>query len=389
MRLRSKKTLLNYAPEGTPPMSERKKINIALYLYIVALVLFSTYVLFIVYTKIRYEEYTGFIHVPKVVVKTYGDGIVEKVFAKNGMKVNEGQPLFLIKYPAVRKLPVSAKYRFRLELDNLRFKLNSVEAKLKHISNPDILRIDREISSVYVQIVSRKSMLKALERLLVKKRELGRTSKPLELSTIDPNILDNMQLRIERLKATILSLESALKSLKNWRKRLIEMARNNLILKEKTLKKNIELLATDLKSISRPVLETDLEEPVKSQISGRVVQLAVTPDQSVVKGDSLAVIVPDQAKIKFLLFAGQKRIKYLQKGIELTLILADDRELRGTLVDIHTAALTYQPKLTKRYWPSPSPVEGEIEVKNPPKDLVLLDGLKIKAVVERKLWNIF
>lgn len=389
MKLHSRKTVINYAPEGSPPKSERKKINIALYLYIFGLILFSLYIVYVIYAKIKYVEFTGFIQVPKVVVKSYKDGVVDKIFVKNGLSVEEGESLFSIKYSFETKIPLSARLNLERHLDNLRVKLNTIEAKLMYISTPDILRINGEISSAKAQIISKESLLKALKKIILEKREFERTSKPLELSTINPDNLENMKLRIERLKAIILSLKSSLESLEDERRKLEEITKKGLLFRKRSLKKSISLLENELKRRKSSILEKDFKEIIKSKLKGRILQITVTPNQSVVKGDSLAVIIPDTLKIRFLIFSGQKKLKYLQKGVEPTLILADGRELHGKLVDLRSAALTYQPKVTKKYWPVPPPVIGEIKVKNPPQDLAVLDGLKIKVIVERKIWDIF
>ena len=389
MRLHSKKTVINYAPEGTPPKSERKKINIALYLYIFGLILFSLYVTYIIYTKIVYVEFSGFVQVPKVVVKSYKDAIVDKTYVKNGLPVKAGDPLFSIKYSVETKLPISARYNLRAQLDTLKMRLNTVEAKLKYITSPDILRITEQISSLKAEIISKESLLKAMQRMVWEKRELGRRSVPLELSTINPNDLGDIKLKIERLKATLPSLRLNLNSLEKERRDLVTMIKNGLLFKKRAIKKNISMLNDELAKMDSTVLKTDVEDIVKSKINGKISEINIVPHQSVVKGDSLAVIIPDTAKIQFVLLAGQKKLKYLHKDIELTLILADGRELDGKLVDIHSAALKYQPELTSKYWPLSSPIVGEIEVKDPPSDLTLFDGLKIKAIVERKLWNIF
>ncbi|WP_456457526.1 HlyD family secretion protein [Nitratifractor sp.] len=389
MKLHNRKTVINYAPEGTPPKSQRKKINIALYLYIIGLIIFSLYILNILYSKIKYIEFSGYIQVPKVIVMSYKDSIVDKIFIKNGLPVKKGEPLFSIKYSTETKSPISVKLNLQAHLDNLKVKLNSIEEKLNYINTPDILRINGQISSLKAEIVSKKSYLKALQKILLEKKELERTSKPLELSTINPDIFENMKFRIENIKATILSLESTLKSLEEERDRLEKIVRNGLLFKKKTVQKSISLLENELKKVSSPVFQADINDIIKSKVNGRVLQVNVSPKQSIAKGDSLAVILPDRVKIKFLLFSGQKKLIYLHKGVPITLLLSDGRELEGKLVDIYSAALRYQPKLTKKYWPTPSPLVGEIEVKNPPKNLVVLDGLKIKAVIERKIWNIF
>ncbi len=389
MKLHSRKTVINYVPEGSPPKAERTKINIALYLYISALILLFIYILYILYTKIRYVEFSGFIQVPKVVVKTYKDGVVDKIFVRNGLMVKRGEPLFSIKYSVETRLPISARLNLQTQLDNLRVKLNTVEASLKHINTPDILRIDGQISSVKAQIISKEGLLNALKKMVLKSKELNRTGRLLELSTINPDSLGNLELNIERLKATILSLKSTLISLKEERRVLEEAERGGLLLKERSLKKSISFLEDELKRVSGTVFKTEMVDVVKSQLNGRVLYINVVPHQNVFKGDSLAVIVPDAVRVKFILVAGQKKLKYLKRGLGLNLILPDGRELHGKLVNISSLALKYQPKLAREYWPLASPVVGEIDVENPPKDLVDLDGVKVKAVIERKIWNIF
>ena len=389
MRLHSSKTIINYIPEGNPPKNERTRINIALYLYIAGLVLLSLYILYIIYTKIRYVEFTGFIQVPKVVVKTYKDGVVDKIFVKSGLMVKKGEPLFSIKYSVETKLPISVKLNLQSQLDNLRVKLNAIEASLKHINTPDILRINGQIRSVKAQIIFKEGLLKSMQKMVSEKSEFKRTSTLLELSTVNPDSLDTMRLNIERLKATIFTLKSTLKSLEEERRNLEKIKRNDLLLKERTLRKNISLLEEELGKINSAVFKIEAEDIIKSQLNGRILGIDVFPHQSVMSGDSLAVVIPYAVKIKFFLVTGQKKLKYLKKGVGLNLILPDSRELHGRLVDINSAALKYQPKLKREYWPLASPVIGEIEVKNPPKDLVGLDGVKIKAVIERKIWSIF
>ena len=112
---------------GSPPKAEKTRINIALYLYITALTLSFLYILYIIYTKLRYVEFSGFIQVPKVVVKTHKDGVVDKIFVKNGLAVKKGEPLFSIKYSIETTLPISARLNLRTRLDDLKVKLNAVE----------------------------------------------------------------------------------------------------------------------------------------------------------------------------------------------------------------------------------------------------------------------
>lgn len=389
MKLHSRKTIINYVPEGKPPKVERTKINIALYLYITGLILLFLYILYIVYTKLRYVEFTGFIQVPKVVVRTYKDGVVDKIFVKNGLVVKRGEPLFSIRYTVETSVPVSARLNLRTRLDDLKVKLNAVEANLKYINTPDILRIRSEINSIKAQIISRESLLRAMQRMVWQSREFDRTSKLLELSTVSPDNIGNLALNIERLRATIASLKLTLKSLEDERKDLEETERRGLLFKKRSLKMNISFLERELKQMSGAVYKAEVVDTVSSQLNGKVLEVNVVPHQSVRKGDSLAVIIPYEMKIKFLLVAGQKKLKYLKKGLKLSLVLPDGRELYGRVVDIYSIASEYQPKLTKEYWPLPSPVIGVIDVDNPPEDLDSLDGVKVKAVIERKIWSIF
>ncbi len=389
MRLHSRKTIINYVPEGNPPKAERTRINIALYLYITALILLFLYIFYIIYTKLRYVEFTGFIQVPKVVVKTHKDGVVDKIFVKNGLAVKKGEPLFSIKYSVETTLPISVRLNLRTRLDDLKVKLNAVEDTLKHINTPDILKLKSQINSIKAQIVSKESLLKAMQRMIWKNKELNRTSRLLELSPVNPGSLESIKLNIERLKATIASLKSTLKSLEDEKRSLEEIERRSLLFKERSLKRNITLLERELKQIGGTVFKTEVENVVKSQLNGKVLEVNVVPHQSVAKGDSLAVIIPDKVKVKFLLVAGQKKLKYLKKGLKLSLVLHDGRELSGKIVDIYSSASGYQPKLTKDYWPLFSPIVGEVEIRKPPDDLYVLDGVKVKAFVGRKIWNIF
>ena len=389
MRLHSRKTVINYVPEGSPPKAERTRINIALYLYITALILLFLYILYIIYTKLRYVEFSGFIQVPKVVVKTHKDGVVDKIFVKNGLAVKKGEPLFSIKYSIETTLPISARLNLRTRLDDLKVKLNAVEVSLKHINTPDILRLKSQINSIKAQILSKEGLLKAMQKMVWQNRELNRTDRILELSTVNPDGLGSIKLNIERLKAALASLKSTLKSLEQERKSLEEAERASLLFRERSLKRSISLLKGELKQIGGTVFKTEVEDVVKSQLNGKVLEVNVVPHQSVAKGDSLAVIIPDKVKVKFLLVAGQKKLKYLKKGLKLSLVLPDGRELSGKLIDIYSSASKYQPKLAKDYWPLPSPVVGVINVVNPPEDLFELDGVKVKVIIERKIWSIF
>ena len=389
MRLHNRKTIINYVPEGNPPKSDRTRVNIALYLYVTVLILLFLYIIYIIYTKLRYVEFTGFIQVPKVVVKTHKDGVADKIFVKNGMAVKKGEPLFSIKYSVETTLPISARLNVRTRLDDLRVKLNAVEVNLKHINTPDILRLKSQINSIKAQIISKEGLLKAMQKMVLQNRELNRTDRLLELSTVNPDSLGSIKLNIERLKATLASLKSTLKSLEQERKSLEEAERASLLFRERSLKRSISLLKGELKQMGGTVFKTEVEDVVRAQLNGKVLEVNVVPHQSVAKGDSLAVIIPDKIKVKFLLVAGQKKLKYLKKGLKLSLVLPDGRELSGKLIDIYSSASKYQPKLTKNYWPLPSPVVGVINVENSPKELFDLDGVKIKAVIERKIWSIF
>ncbi len=389
MRLHNRKTIINYVPEGNPPKSDRTRVNIALYLYVTVLILLFLYIIYIIYTKLRYVEFTGFIQVPKVVVKTHKDGVADKIFVKNGMAVKKGEPLFSIKYSVETTLPISARLNVRTRLDDLRVKLNAVEVNLKHINTPDILRLKSQINSIKAQIISKEGLLKAMQKMVLQNRELNRTDRLLELSTVNPDSLGSIKLNIERLKTALASLKSTLRSLEQERKSLENAERASLLFRERSLKRSISLLKGELKQMGGTVFKTEVEDVVRAQLNGKVLEVNVVPHQSVAKGDSLAVIIPDKIKVKFLLVAGQKKLKYLKKGLKLSLVLPDGRELSGKLIDIYSSASKYQPKLTKNYWPLPSPVVGVINVENSPKELFDLDGVKIKAVIERKIWSIF
>ncbi len=389
MRLHNRRTIINYAPEGIPPKTERNRISISFYIYIIILTIFVFYMFYVFYTKIIYVKFAGFVEIPKVVVKAHIDETVDKILVKDGSAVREGQPLFSVRYPFETRLPVTVKLNLNTQLENLKIKLKTIKTSLKRINSPEIIRIDNQIETIKSQIILKESLLKTMNNLIKTSRVLEKNNRLLELSTLNPNVFVNAKLNIESMKATIASLKASLWSLKKERRNFVELARSDLSDKEKLLKNNIAILEDELNKLNSQIFKTEISDVVRSQIKGRVVEVDVYPHQNVTKGDSLAVIVPHTKNMRILLYSGIKKLKYLKKGLELNLILYDDTVLHGKLIDVYSAALKYQSKLTKDYWPLESPVVGVVELKDPPENLISLDGVKVKVVIGRKIWSIF
>ncbi len=389
MRLHSKKTIINYAPEGSPPKIEKNRINISLYIYLVILTILVFYMFYVFYTKILYVKFVGFVEIPKIVVKAYTDETVDKILVKKGSVVKVGQPLFSVKHPFETRLPVTVRLNLETQLDNLKTKLKTVRISLKRINSQEIIRIDNQIESIKAQLISKESFLKTLNNLIKANWALEKNNRLLELSTLNPNAFANAKLNIQNIKATIAFLKASLWGLKKERRGLVELVRNDLLSKENLLKNNIAILENELNKLNSQVVKTEISDVVRSQLNGRVVEINVYSHQGVAKGDSLAVIVPHTKNTRILLYSGIKKLKYLKKGLKLNLILSNDIVLHGKLIDIHSVALKYQPKLSKDYWPLESPVVGVVELINPPNDLISLDGVKVKAVIGRKVWSIF
>ena len=210
MRLHSKKTIINYAPEGSPPKIEKNRINISLYIYLAILTILVFYMFYVFYTKILYVKFVGFVEIPKFVVKAYADETVDKILVKKGSVVKVGQPLFSVKHPFEARLPVTVRLNLETQLDNLKTKLKTVEISLKRINSQEIIRIDSQIESTKAQLIAKESFLRTLNNLIKANWALEKNNRLLELSTLNPNAFANAKLNIQNIKATIAFLKASL-----------------------------------------------------------------------------------------------------------------------------------------------------------------------------------
>jgi len=112
MKLRNKKTYINYVPEGEPPASKKRKLGKYLYFLLLGFILFQ--ILFYFYKKFSYLEIAGYIEVPKFVIHSYTEGEIKKLFVKEGSFINRGQPIAEIS--TVQRVSISPEKTISIDI---------------------------------------------------------------------------------------------------------------------------------------------------------------------------------------------------------------------------------------------------------------------------------
>ncbi|TCK06525.1 HlyD family secretion protein [Phorcysia thermohydrogeniphila] len=392
MKLRNRRSYLNYVPEGEPPVSRKR--TVAFYIYLIFVLSVAAYAIYLIYENFLYVEVSGYLEVPKSVVSCQKSGVVERLYVKEGQRVSRGELLALVsssyevKGSPFRTVSLEREIGERkLELERVLRALEALRSKSSvdlSVLIPELLEVERKIKLTEASLKEKRRELLQLEKLITYREKEERESRLLELSTINAEELLKEKAQLSSLKGEIDLLREELKALEEEKRRLIRAKERELSIRVNELKKEIDVLNSALRSLKVPLRTVKLKVEVRSPVSGKVIKVLSREGFPVSSGKPLMVIVPSGSRVYVTLFCSPKKAIYFSKGSEVKLILPDGREVTGKVLEKYSAALPYAEELTKEYWPVTSPVRIEVQVDALYGELwEKLDGIKVKARVRK------
>jgi len=260
MKLRNKKTYINYVPEGEPPASKKRKLGKYLYFLLLGFILFQ--ILFYFYKKFSYLEIAGYIEVPKFVIHSYTEGEIKKLFVKEGSFINRGQPIAEIS--TVQRVSISPEKTIsidiktkskELEIKKLKWELNLLNSGYIYMVIPQILDIDRDIKEITISLKEKKNKLERLKCYINGEYEKYKKNVLLELSTVDKEKSFKYLNLLNKLKYEIELLEEKKKNLARKRQKLIVSKKRELLFKLETLSDEVRRLKSVKTKFRKPVGE--------------------------------------------------------------------------------------------------------------------------------------
>jgi multidrug resistance efflux pump len=392
MKLRNRRSYLNYVPEGEPPVSRKR--TVAFYIYLLFILSVATYAIYLIYENLFYLEVSGYLEIPKVVVSSKRDGVLEHLYVKEGEEVNRGELLALVsssyevKTSPFRALNVEEEInRKELELERVLRALDVLKSKDSlelSVFIPGLLELEKNIKLTEVSLKEKRRELAQLKSFIDYMEKRERENRLLELSTVEVGELFKKKAQVSSLERELNFLQEKLKTLEEEKKRLISTKERELSLRAGELKREIESLRLALKALKVPLKTVKLDVEVRTPVSGKVIKVLSRESYPVSSGKPLLVILPKDGKVYVTLYCSPKKAVYFKRGSKIKLVLPDGKEVTGKVLQQYSAALPYTDKLKKEYWPVTSPVRIEVEVDALYGGLwEMLDGVKVKARVKK------
>lgn len=388
MKLRNKKTYINYVPEGEPPASKKRKLVKYLYFLLLGFILFQ--ILFYFYLKISYLEVTGYIEVPKFVIHSYSEGEIRKLFVREGSFINRGQPVAEIS--TVQRVSVSPEKTIsidiktrskELEIKKLKWELNLLNSGYIYMVVPEILDIDRNIKEIMISLKEKKNELERLKCYINGEHEKHKKNVLLELSTVDEEKSFKYSNLLNKIKYEIELLEEKKKSLERKRQKLIASKKRELLFKLETLSEEIRRLESVKAKFKEPVGESVFPFLQKSPVSGKVLKVFKKEGDFVLKNDSIMTVVSEEREVFVFLYCSPKDLPYLKKDITIDLLFPEDISIKGKIVEVYSTALPVSNELTENYIPIGAPIKVKVLLTKDFPNLEMFDGMKIKVRIKK------
>ncbi len=388
MKLRNRKTYINYVPEGEPPISRKRKLVKYLYFFLLGFILFQ--ILFYFYLKIRYLEVAGYIEVPKFVIHSYSEGEIRKLFVREGGFINRGQPV--VEISTVQRISVSPEKTIsidiktsskELEIKRLRWELSLLNSGYIYMVMPEILDIDKDIKEIMISLKEKKNELERLKCYISKEYEKHKKNVLLEISTVDEEKSFKYLNLLNKLKYEIELLEEKKRNLEKKREKLIASKKRELLFKLEVTSEEIRRLKSVKTKFKKPVGEFVFPLLQKSPVSGKVLKVFKKEGDFVLKNDSIMTIISEEREVFVFLYCSSKDLPYIKKDITIDLLLPEDISIEGRIVEVYSTALPISNELTENYIPIGAPIKVKVLLTKDFPNLEMFDGMKIKVRIKK------
>ncbi len=248
-----------------------------------------------------------------VKVQANDSGYVEKLFVREGDKVEIMSPLYEIKTERFDESGVGVKKRILASIENqyqLLFERTQQESEKANFERQalieDIARLDAEISILKNVLKLSNHELK-LSQKLVNKQE----------SLLKNNFLSEIDYQKQQLD--LLSKESQTQTHKLNLQRLLR-EKQNLLTNQKSLGISLNITLKDLDRQLEAMTQSKVEflyqsdSQVISPIKGIVASILAEEGHTVINGQPLLVIVPESEKAFVELYAPSRSIGFMKEG---------------------------------------------------------------------------
>ncbi|WP_240432785.1 HlyD family secretion protein [Vibrio halioticoli] len=292
--------------------------NIFLFFSVLILIFIVSFVALGEYTK--RDTLTGIVSPigGMVKVKSNDFGYINKIFVKEGDKVNNLTPLYKIKTERFDSSGIGTKERILASIEKQhqllveRKSQESHKATLEHEAvTEDIERLDIEIGILKNVLELSKQELKLANNLLRKQKKL-----------LDKNYLSEVEYQKQQLD--FLSKQSNVESHNLSLQRLVR-ERRNLITTRKNFDINLKITLKNLDSQLEVITQNKVEflshgdSQVRSPTKGIVTSILIEKGHSVSEGQILLIIVPESNDTFVELYASSRNIGFMKVGQKVRL----------------------------------------------------------------------
>lgn len=242
-----------------------------------------------------------------------GNGVVARLLAEEGARVQAGQPLALIDVPRATADGLDALGAIR---SGIRTRSNSARAQ----GESQVLQIDAQILGAKQQLQGTRQELNQIEAALVTRRELesiGRETERRYQSVADKQYISQVQLNQQR--QAVLDLVNARQALERQatqlRRNVVQLEQS---LRELPLQRRALLAGTqgDVAALEqeRVQQEANGQLMLKAPVAGLVANRMIEPGQAVQGGQALLSVLPEGSRLQAELLVPSRAIGFIEPG---------------------------------------------------------------------------